>query len=142
DLDDVESPLDDLRARGAKKGAALLARGEGIHWGGEELYFTCTSGGRVKQGQIMRYRPSRHEGKGREKAMPGRIQHFLESTDPAQYSLGDTLPVAPRGHLIVGEEQYGDTVDNHLRGVTPYGEVYAFGRVRTETGPAGARFAP
>lgn len=142
DLDDVESPRDDLRIRGAKKGAAVFARGEGIHWGKDELYFTCTSGGRAGQGQIMRYRPSRHEGKDREKAMPGRIQLFLESTDPAQYSFGDNLTVAPNGHLIVCEDQYSDTVDNHLRGVTPFGEVYAFGRVRTQTEPAGACFAP
>src|SRR3546814_5573983 len=66
DLDNPESPADDLRARGAKKGAAVFARGEGIHWGRDELYFTCTSGGRAQQGQIMRYRPSRHEGKDRE----------------------------------------------------------------------------
>jgi uncharacterized protein len=142
DLDDPESPLDDLRIRGAKKGAAVFARGEGVHWGDNELYFTCTSGGRAKQGQIMRYRPSRHEGKSREKGSPGRIQLFLESTDPRQYSFGDNLTVAPNGHLIVCEDQYGDTVDNHLRGVTPYGEVYAFARIRTQTEPAGVCFAP
>lgn len=142
DLDDPESPNDDLRLRGAKEGAAIFARGEGIHWGQEELYFTCTSGGRAKQGQIMRYRPSRHEGKSRERSAPGRLQLFLESTDPAQYSFGDNLTVAPNGHLIVCEDQYGETVDNHLRGVTPFGEVYAFGRVRTQTEPAGACFSP
>lgn len=142
DLDDPESPNDDLRLRGAKEGGAIFARGEGIHWGQEELYFTCTSGGRAKQGQIMRYRPSRHEGKSREKSAPGRLQLFLESTDPAQYSFGDNLTVAPNGHLIVCEDQYGETVDNHLRGVTPFGEVYAFGRVRTQTEPAGACFSP
>ena len=142
DLDDPESPLDDLRVRGAKKGAAIFARGEGVHWGDNELYFTCTSGGRAKQGQIMRYRPSLHEGKGREKGAPGRIQLFLESTDPRQYSYGDNLTVAPNGHLMVCEDQYGDVVDNHLRGVTPYGEVYAFARFKTQAEPAGVCFAP
>ena len=142
DLDDVESPADDLRLRGAKKGAVIFARGEGVHWGNDELYFTCTSGGRAKQGQIMRYRPSRHEGTDREKMAPGRLQLFLESTDPAQYSFGDNLTVAPNGHLFVCEDQYGATVDNHLRGVTPFGEVYAFARIRTQTEPAGACFAP
>ncbi|MBK6414383.1 alkaline phosphatase PhoX [Sphingopyxis sp.] len=142
DLDDPESPRDDLRTRGAKKGAAIFARGEGVHWGDNELYFTCTSGGRMKQGQIMRYRPSRHEGKSREKGAPGRIQLFLESTDPRQYSFGDNLTVAPNGHLIVCEDQYGDIVDNHLRGVTPYGEVYAFARIKTQTEPAGVCFSP
>lgn len=142
DLDDVESPADDLRLRGAEKGAALFARGEGIHWAKDELYFTCTSGGRVRQGQIMRYRPSRYEGGGREKSMPGRMQLFLESTDPAQYSYGDNLTVMPNGHLIICEDQYGTTVDNHLRGVTPVGEVYPFARIGAQTEPAGVCFAP
>ena len=142
DLDDPESPADDLRLRGATKGAARFARGEGIHWGDDELYFTCTSGGPAKKGQIMRYRPSHDEGTPQEQSNPGRLQLFLESTDPAQYCFGDNLTVAPNGHLIVCEDQYGDVVDNHLRGVTPYGEVYAFGRIRTQTEPAGVCFAP
>ncbi len=142
DLDDVESPADDLRHRGAKMGAAVFARGEGIHWGEGELYFTCTSGGAAKQGQIMRYRPSLHEGTDRERAVPGRLQLFLESTDPAHYSFGDNLTVAPNGHLIVCEDQYLDTVNNHLRGVTPFGEVYPFARIRVQTEPAGVCFAP
>ncbi|MFN7028752.1 MAG: alkaline phosphatase PhoX [Sphingopyxis sp.] len=142
DFDDPESPADDLRLRGAIKGAARFARGEGIHWGDNELYFTCTSGGPAKQGQIMRYRPSHYEGTAQERSNPGRLQLFLESTEPAQYSFGDNLTVAPNGHLIVCEDQYEDTVDNHLRGVTPYGEVYAFGRIRVQTEPAGVCFAP
>src|SRR3546814_93109 len=142
DLDNPESPADDLRARGAKKGAAVFARGEGIHWGRDELYFTCTSGGRAQQGQIMRYRPSRHEGKDREQREPGRLQLFLESTDPAHYSYGDNLTVAPNGHLFVCEDQYTPTVTNHLRGVTPFGEVYPFAFIRIQTEPAGVCFAP
>lgn len=142
DLDDPESPADDLRHRGARQGAAVFARGEGIHWGADELYFTCTSGGAAKQGQIMRYRPSRHEGTDGERTVPGRMQLFLESTDPAHYSFGDNLTVAPNGHLIVCEDQYLDTVDNHLRGVTPFGEVYPFARIRVQAEPAGVCFSP
>ena len=142
DLDDPESPADDLRHRGAEQGAAIFARGEGIHWGADELYFTCTSGGAAKEGQIMRYRPSRHEGTDRERTVPGRMQLFLESTDPGHYSYGDNLTVAPNGHLIVCEDQYSDTVDNHLRGVTPFGEVYPFARITVQTEPAGVCFSP
>ena len=32
-LEDVESPNDDLRYQAAAKGAAVIARGEGIHMG-------------------------------------------------------------------------------------------------------------
>ncbi len=142
DLDDVESPADDLRLRGAADGAVVFARGEGVHWGEEELYFTCTSGGAIKEGQIMRYRPSPYEGQGARREAGGHVQLFLESTDARQYSFGDNLTVAPNGHLMVCEDQYHDVVDNYLRGVTPQGAVYAFGRIRVQTEPAGVCFSP
>ena len=42
DLDEPESPKDDLRLRGYDAGCALFARGEGIHWADDEVYFCCT----------------------------------------------------------------------------------------------------
>lgn len=142
DMADVESPVDDLRIRGANDGAVKFARGEGIIFGDGEFYFCCTSGGAVKEGQIMRYRPSRFEGQKEEAGAPGLLQLFMESTDRRQYSYGDNIEIAPNGHLIVCEDQYSDTVDNHLRGVTPRGEAYALGRIRVQTEPAGACFSP
>ena len=58
------------------------------------------------------------------------------------FNFGDNLTVAPNGHLIVCEDQYTDPVDNHLRGVTPAGEVYTIGRCRLQTELAGACFSP
>lgn len=142
DLDGVRSPDDDLRMRGHARGALLFARGEGIHCGEGELYFCCTSGGAATLGQIMRYRPSRFEGQPAERSEPGRLQIFVESTDPAQFNFGDNLTVAPNGHLIVCEDQYTEVVDNHLRGVTPTGEIYTFARLRTQTELAGVCFSP
>ncbi len=142
DLDDVESPADDLRRRGARAGAAIFARGEGIHGGDGELYFTCTSGGTARRGQIMRYRPSPAEGTAGEHAAPGRLQLFLESTDPAHFSFGDNLTVAPNGDLIVCEDRRGGKPVNWLRGVTPDGRVYPFARVAAQTKCAGVCFAP
>lgn len=142
DMTDVESPEDDLRERGASAGAVKFARGEGIVYGGGELYFCCTSGGAAKEGQIMRYRPSRFEGQEGEAGVPGLLQLFMESTDRRQFSYGDNLTIAPNGHLIVCEDQYSDTVDNHLRGITPRGEAYTLGRIRVQTEPAGACFSP
>jgi secreted PhoX family phosphatase len=142
DLDGVDSPDDDLRKRGAAHGALLFARGEGIHFGHGEFYFCCTSGGATKLGQVMRYRPSRFEGQSEEQREPGMLQNFVESTDAAQFNFGDNLTVAPNGHLIVCEDQYTDVVDNHLRGVTPAGEVYTFARLRAQTELAGACFSP
>lgn len=142
DLDGVESPEDDLRKRGHTRGALLFARGEGIHFGRGEFYFCCTSGGAAKLGQVMRYKPSRFEGQPAEKTEPGRLQNFVESTDAALLNFGDNLTVAPNGHLIVCEDQYTDVVDNHLRGVTPTGELYTFARLRVQTELAGACFSP
>lgn len=142
DVDGVEAPEDDLRKRGHAKGAVLFARGEGIHFGDGELYFCCTSGGAAKLSQIMRYRPSRFEGQSGERSAPGRIQLFVESTDPSKLNFGDNITVAPNGHLIVCEDQYTDEVTNHLQGVTPDGRLYTFALLREQTELAGACFSP
>lgn len=141
-LDDPESPGDDLRKRGAAKGAALFARGEGIWWGKGELYFTCTDGGGKKCGQIFRYRPAVNEGSPGESDAPGLLDLFYESADPSLFNFGDNLCVMPNGHLMVCEDQYTDIVDNHLRGITPGGKSYMFGRGRVQTEFAGACFSP
>ena len=135
DLDDVEAPEDDLRARGAAEGAMLFARGEGIHMGDGEMYFCCTNGGAAKLGQIFRLRPSKTSG-------PDALSLFYESTAPEQFAFGDNLTVADNGHLIVCEDQYTDVVDHHLRGITPQGEAYPLARLRVQTEPAGACFSP
>lgn len=142
DLDGVESPDDDLRLRGYRSGAARFARGEGIHWGEDECYFCCTSGGAKGLGQVMRYRPSPHEGRPEERDEPGMLQLFVESTDRASFNYGDNLTVAPNGHLIVCEDQYTDPVDNYLRGVAPDGSLYPVARCRIQTELAGACFSP
>jgi secreted PhoX family phosphatase len=142
DLDGVESPDDDLRMRGHARGAALFARGEGIHFGEDELYFCCTSGGAARLSQVMRYQLSRFEGQPGEASEPGRLQLFVESTDASQLNYGDNLTVAPNGHLLVCEDQYTEVVDNHLRGVTPSGRLYPFARLHAQTELAGACFSP
>lgn len=135
DLDDVEAPEDDLRQRGAAKGAVLFARGEGIHMGDGELYFCCTNGGAAKLGQVFRLRPGRNGG-------PDALSLFFESTSADQFNYGDNLTVAENGHLIVCEDQYTDVVSNHLRGITPQGEAYPLALVRIQTETAGACFSP
>ncbi len=142
DMDDVESPEDDLRNRGHAQGGLLFARGEGIHMGDGELFFCCTNGGAKKLGQVMRYRPSRFEGQAQEAGEPGRLQVFVESDDIEKFNFGDNLTVAPNGHLIVCEDQYTRNVDNHLRGVTPDGALYDFARLHEQTELAGACFSP
>ncbi|KZN64311.1 hypothetical protein N473_15295 [Pseudoalteromonas luteoviolacea CPMOR-1] len=141
-LDNPQSPEDDLRLRGYDLGAAVFARGEGIHFGDNELYFCCTNGGEKQLGQIMRYLPSAYEGTAQETKHPGQIQLFLESSDKSLYDFGDNLTVTPQGHLLVCEDQYTLLPDNHLRGVSPKGEVYPFAKLRAKTELAGACFSP
>ncbi|MCT2559868.1 PhoX family protein [Tsuneonella sp. YG55] len=132
DLDQVESPNDDLRKRGAAMGAALFARGEGIHMGEGELYFCCTSGGTAKLGQVFRLDVSGDQS----------LHLFFESTSPDQFNYGDNLTIAPWGDLIVCEDQYTDPVDNYLRGIAPSGTPYPLARLRAQTEWAGACFSP
>lgn len=139
-LDDPESPDDDLRIRGYQLGATLFARGEGIYWADNELYFTCTNGGKKHLGQVMRYQPSNQVIKAVEQT--GKIQLFVESEDENELNYGDNLTVSPQGHLIVCEDQYTDVVDNHLRGVTSTGITYAFAKLNAQTEMAGACFSP
>jgi len=135
DLDNVEAPEDDLRVRGAAAGGVLFARGEGIHWGDNELYFISTSGGAAKLGQIFKLIP----GRGKRSDA---LELFFESTDPDQFNYGDNICVQSNGHLIVCEDQYTDTVTNHLRGITPDGRAYPLALLKVQTEPAGACFSP
>ncbi|MDG1708349.1 MAG: DUF839 domain-containing protein [Emcibacteraceae bacterium] len=141
DIEDIESPNDDLRVHGYKNGAVVFARGEGIIWGNNELYFCCTSGGDENMGQVMRYVPSLNEGRTGEEKTPGKLQLFFESVEKDTFGLGDNLTVAPNGHLIVCEDHY-DGTKNHMRGITPDGEVYTLAKLLIESETAGACFSP
>ncbi|MEE4154170.1 MAG: alkaline phosphatase PhoX [Erythrobacter sp.] len=135
DLDEVEAPADDLRQRAAARGAALVARGEGIHMGTDDLFICSTSGGQAKLGQILRLIPGRGMAKDR-------VELFFESESKEQFNYGDNLCVAPNGHLMVCEDQYTDVVDNYVRGITPEGRPYPFAKLNMQTELAGGCFSP
>jgi uncharacterized protein len=135
DLKGIDSAEDDLRQRGRQAGAAVFARGEGIHVDKGDVFFCCTSGGAARLGQIMRLRPAQGD-------RPESVQLFVESDRPDVLHYGDNLTVAPNGHVIVCEDQSGDMVDNHIRGVSPAGAVYPLARLRAQTELAGACFSP
>jgi hypothetical protein len=114
DMDDVESPKDDLRKRGKEKGAAVFSRGEGMWYGREAVYFACTSGGRNKKGQIFRYLPG-----------PNRLELFVEPNDPNLLENADNMTIAPWGDLLVCEN---GKAPNQVVGVTPEGKLYTLAR--------------
>ncbi|MDY7098151.1 MAG: DUF839 domain-containing protein [Pseudomonadota bacterium] len=135
DLGNVEAPKDDLRKQAAAKGAALVARGEGLHMGTDDLFICATSGGAKKLGQIFRLVPGRDGARDK-------VELFFESESEQQFNYGDNLCVAPNGHLLVCEDQYTDVVDNHVRGITPAGAPYDFARLNMQTELAGGCFSP
>lgn len=125
DLDRIDAPDNDLRLRGAKAGAAIFARGEGMWFGNGNVYFAATSGGPKKLGQIFRYRPSPFEGTILEREVPAKLVLDIESVDPGLLEKPDNLTVAPWGHLIICED--GDD-EQYIRGVTEAGELYTIAR--------------
>lgn len=140
DMDDVEAPDDDLRYRGFHEGAARFARGEGMWYGNDAVYFACTNGGKAEAGQIWIYEPSPVEGTEGERDDPGRLQLFIEPNDPNLVENCDNVTVAPWGDLFLCEDGPGE---QHLVGVTPEGALYRFGRNALSASElAGATFSP
>lgn len=140
DLQDTHAPDDDLRLRGHEKGAAIFAQGEGMWFGNDSVYFACTSGGRIRAGQIYRYQPSVKEGQPAEKNTPGQLELFVESRDPRRLQNCDNVTVTPWGDLLVCEDAPEAC---SLVGITPSGDLYHFAEnAWSESELAGACFDP
>lgn len=131
DIDNPESPNDDLRYRGFKQGAARFARGEGMWFGENTIYFACTNGGKIKRGQIFKYEPKDENG--------GKLTLFVEPNNARIVKNCDNLTVSPWGDIITCE----DNLRPYLVGVTPKGEFYKLAQnVGFKSEFAGAVFSP
>jgi secreted PhoX family phosphatase len=140
DMEDVESPDDDLRQRGFEAGAARFARGEGIWYGDQEIFIACTNGGEARKGQIWRYRPSALEGSVAESDQPATLELFIEPNDGTMIENADNLTVAPWGDIVICEDGTGD---DYLVCVTPQGNTYKLARNVSGNGEfAGVCFSP
>ena len=140
DLDNVDTPDDDLRKRGYNDGAARFAREEGMWYGEDATYVACTNGGTDAKGQVWRYVPSPYEGTDREIDEPGRLELFVEPNDTTMLENADNLTVAPWGDVIACED--GPSTDR-LVGITPEGQFYELGRnAMSDSELAGAVFSP
>lgn len=140
DLDTVDPIENDLRLRGAAKGAATFARGEGLCAAGDRFAFTCTIGGPARIGQVFTYTPSPFEGTPAEKDAPGKLTLIAEAGKGSLLRNCDNLTMAPWGDLIVCE----DTL-NHcgLVGIRPDGSQYAIAdNAYTDSELAGVCFSP
>jgi hypothetical protein len=133
DVDDVESPNDDLRYRAFEQGAARFARGEGIWHGDDSVYWACTTGGHARFGQIFRFFPESDD-------TPGRLQLFIEPGDGGLVENADNLTIAPNGDIFLCED--GPDSDGLTR-ITVEGELERFAINRMNNSEfAGACFSP
>lgn len=147
-LENVESPKDDLRLQGAvEKGAAKFARGEGMWCDGKAVYFSCTIGGRTQKGQIWRYVPSAAEGTRAERKTPATLELFAEPENSNLLENCDNLTVAPWGDLIICEDcvvcEDGNKEAQFIVGITPKGQLYRFARnTYSPSETSGVTFSP
>ena len=102
--------------QGFATGAAVFARLEGCWYGGGSIFFTATSGGDAKLGQVWQYEPV---GDG------GRLTLLFESPDEGLLIAPDNVVVSPRGGLVLCEDG-GDV--QHMRGLTRDGRIFDFAR--------------
>lgn len=103
--------------QGVAAGAATFARLEGCWWGNEGVYFTSTSGGDKRLGQVWQYIPENdHEGG---------LTLLFESTNSAVLHMPDNICISPNGDLIICEDN--DTAP-HLRVLTKEGKMFSLAR--------------
>jgi len=140
DLIDVDPVKNDLRLRGAARGAAMFARGEGLCAAGDRFAFTCTIGGPARLGQVFTYRPSPYEGTPREKEAPGQLELLAEAKRDSLLHNCDNLIQAPWGDLVVCEDTGGYC---GLVGMRPDGSQYSIAfNPYSDSELAGVCFSP
>ena len=139
DINNINPIGDDLRIRGRKKGAAIFARGEGMWFGTDEVYFACTNGGKHSFGQIFRYTPSIKEGQPEEINDPGTLELFIDSDRTDLMQSCDNLTVGANGDLVICE----DLPTPRIVGVSMEGKIYHIAKnVGFKSEFAGATFSP
>jgi uncharacterized protein len=140
DLRNTDSPSDDLRFQGFANGCARFANGEGMSYGQGSIFFTCTFGGRGRNGQIWKLTPSAFEGTPAEKKNPGSLALFIESNHPSQLQNADGITVAPGGEVYACEDS---PRPDHIVGITQDRAFFKFAKnAMNEAEFAGAVFSP
>ncbi|HEX8249508.1 MAG TPA: alkaline phosphatase PhoX [Pyrinomonadaceae bacterium] len=127
--DPMEADVDELAVykQGRAKGGAVFARLEGCYSDpkGRKIYFTSTSGGNNKGGQIWLY-----EATGRDE---GRLTLVFESPSRDILDMPDNICLQPKSELLficedsdyIGE---GGTPNNFIRILTPAGKMADFAK--------------
>ena len=126
--DPIEADVDELAVfkQGDAKGAAKFARLEGIYADEKgRMYFTSTSGGDNKGGQIWLYTPT--------SKTEGNLTLVFESPSREILDMPDNICLCPKNNLLficedsdyIGE---GGTPENYMRILTPDGKMADFAK--------------
>ncbi len=135
--DPPEAELDNLAVykQGAAAGGATFRRLEGCFAGNGRIYFTSTSGGDLKLGQVWQYTSSSKDR--------GWLTLLFEVTDPAILNLPDNICLTGSDRLVICED---NSTVNHLRILTSKGQIVDLARNIFEGFQmrefAGATFSP
>jgi secreted PhoX family phosphatase len=130
---DPDPVADTVRAEARSRGAAVVARGEGLWHHQGSVYVCSTSGGPLGTGQIFQLVPNAgHTG--------GRLELIAQSADPNALDMPDNITIAPWGGLFMAEDGAGR---NFVRGLDANGAVFDFARGPSSGSEfAGVCFAP
>ena len=129
DIEDVENKDDKLRYSMADKGAAIFARPEGIWFSNNIVYFTCTSGGTKKLGQIWKLDVKKQT-----------IELMFESHNSDTMRKCDNITIAPWGDVIVCEDGKGK---DKIIGIKENGDTYVIAEnIFNNSEFAGVNFSP
>ena len=138
DLESPDTEANDLRLRGRAAGAVRFARNEGACFENGALWLCSTEGARSGNGQLWRYRAAAAADGAHSEG--GALELFFESRPGRAVEHLDTIVPAPWGDLLVTEDGAGR---QHLAGVTPEGELYAFARnALSDSEMTGPTFSP
>jgi len=113
DPPDAETSVDAVYRQGFALGAATFARLEGCWYGADSIFFTSTSGGDKRLGQVWQYTPQ-----GKDK---GELKLIFESPEEAVLDMPDNLCVSPNGGLILCEDGNNE---HFVRGLTRDGRIF------------------
>ena len=129
DIQDVENKDDKLRYSMADKGAAIFVRPEGIWFSNNIVYFTCTSGGAKKLGQIWKLDVKKQT-----------IELMFESHNSDTMRKCDNITIAPWGDVIVCEDGKGK---DKIIGIKENGDTYVIAENSFNNSEfAGVNFSP
>ncbi len=121
--------------QGYEKGGANFSRLEGCWYSNGSIFFTSTSGGDEKLGQIWEYRPTTDGN--------GTLKLVFESPAAALLQSPDTICVSPNGGLVICEDSPPEV---YIRGLTVEGRIFDLAKdiagIEARGEFAGATFSP